>query len=46
MKWSTLLFGSIMFCFYLFAIKTGNIGAGIGTGLLGIAIAINEREVE
>lgn len=45
MKFSTLLFLGMMFCLYLLALK-GNIGACIGTGLLGIAIAINEREVK
>ena len=45
MKFSTWLFGSMMIGLYLFAIN-GSIGAGIGTGLLGIAIAINGREVK
>ena len=45
MKLSTWLFAGMMFGLYLFATK-GNIGAGIGTGLLGIAIAINERGEE
>ena len=45
MKFSSWIFIGMMFS--LIGISTtGNIGAGIGAGLLGIAVAINEREVD
>ena len=45
MKTSTWLFAGMILCLFWLAIE-GNTGAGIGTGLLGITMAINERGEE